>query len=147
MRTTTHSSGVINADSPVKSDFPGCRSGAASAEDVAGTATAPAASAMNSRRRFDMVGLLHCVKEDIERRDLFIANDHHVPARLRGRLARRAGTPGHATGVMEGLGLAAQRVDGARARRAKGAGVPIEGVVPAEHALGHVEHAVVRLHL
>src|SRR6266852_1238836 len=48
---------------------------------------------------------------------------------------------------MERLGLAAQRVDGARVLRAKIAGVLVEGFVSDEHGRRHIEHAVLGIEL
>jgi hypothetical protein len=45
------------------------------------------------------------IEEDIERCDLLITNDDHIPARIVGCFAARARTPSQTTGVVESLRL------------------------------------------
>src|SRR5260370_31189371 len=45
------------------------------------------------------------IEEDIERCDLLITNDDHIPARIVGCFAARARTPSQTTGVVESVEL------------------------------------------
>ena len=84
----------------------------------------------------------HGIEEDVEGRDLPVANDDHIHARIVGRLATWTRAPSQATGIVERLRFAVRRVDEVRVRRAKICGEFVECVAPDELARRRVEHAV-----
>src|SRR5437870_13142609 len=62
---------------------------------------------------------LYGIEEHIKRRDLSIANDDHIQARVVGRLVARPRSPSQTTGIVQGLGLAVRGVNEARVGRAE----------------------------
>ena len=85
---------------------------------------------------------LYGIEEHIKRRDLSIANDDHIQARVVGRLVARPRSPSQTTGIVQGLGLAVRGVNEARVGRAEIASKFVEGFEAYEYAGRHIQHAV-----
>jgi len=85
---------------------------------------------------------LYGIEEHIKRRDLSIANDDHIQARVVGRLVARPRSPSQTTGIVQGLGLAVRGVNEVRVGRAEIASKFVEGFEADEYAGRHIQHAV-----
>ena len=82
------------------------------------------------------------IEEHIKRRDLSIANDDHIQARVVGRLVARPRSPSQTTGIVQGLGLAVRGVNEVRVGRAEIASKFVEGFEADEYAGRHIQHTV-----
>jgi len=77
---------------------------------------------------------LYGIEEHIKRRDLSIANDDHIQARVVGRLVARPRSPSQTTGIVQGLGLAVRGVNEVRVGRPEIASKSVERFGADEYA-------------
>jgi hypothetical protein len=82
------------------------------------------------------------IEKHIQRRDLPIANDDHIQARVVGRLAARSRPPSETPGIVESLGGALRCVNEVRVGRAEIVSKFVEGSAPDEYAGRHIQYAV-----
>src|ERR1700730_15569317 len=104
-----------------------------------------AGEASRLRRQHPQTGhplRLYGIEEHIKRRDLSIANDDHIHARVVGRLVARPRSPIQTNGIVQGLGLAVRGVNEVRVVRAEIASKFVEGFEAYEYAGRRIQHAV-----
>src|SRR6266446_3979283 len=82
------------------------------------------------------------IEKHIQRRDLSIADDDHIQARIVGRLAAHPRSPSETPGIVEGLGLAMRGVNEVRVGGAEIASEFVEGFGADEFAGWRIQHTV-----